>query len=205
VSTLYVYASEREAGPLAGDPRAVALGVGKTAAAFELGRVLAQRRPERLVVFGVAGTYATEAAPRVGEVCLVVRDTLADEGVATPERFVSLDELGLSPASELRADPDLVARVSSTLGHPPRLGGATVSTCSGTDERAQRMAARTGADVETMEGAAIAWVCAQLSIPWVAVRAVSNRTGDRNEAGWDLDGAASAVQAAVRRLWAAEV
>jgi futalosine hydrolase len=144
-------------------------------------------------------------APAVGATGLVVQDALADEGVATPTGFLSLAELGLGSATSLHADEGLVARAVAALGDVPPWRGATVSTCSGTDALAEALRARTGADVETMEGAAIAWVCRDHGVPWVQVRAISNRTGDREHAGWDLDRATGAVRVAVRRLWEAGV
>jgi futalosine hydrolase len=59
---------------------------------------------------------------------------------------------------------------------------------------------RTNAAIETMEGAAVALVCRKLSIPLVQLRSVSNRTGDRERAAWDLDGACAPLHDAVRKL-----
>jgi futalosine hydrolase len=68
---------------------------------------------------------------------------------------------------------------------------ATVSTCSGTDELARAVAARTRACVEAMEGAAIAHALARLPgprIPFCEIRVVSNTTGDRSKQQWDIRG-----------------
>ena len=51
-----------------------------------------------------------------------------------------------------------------------------------------------------MEGAAVGAVCAALGIPWVQLRVISNRTGDRDRAGWDLDAELAVLHPAVRRL-----
>jgi futalosine hydrolase len=75
-----------------------------------------------------------------------------------------------------------------------------VSTCSGTDASSAELLRRTGARVETMEGAAVALACRLASIPLVQLRAVSNLTGDRDKAGWDLGLAVSRVQTALIRV-----
>ena len=201
MDALFVYAAPAEAGPLADDPRTLALGVGKTAAASALTRRLSADRPAAVVAFGVAGAYGE--APAIGQLCVVGSECFGDEGVATPDGFVTIGQLGLGTDAPLPADPTWVARVASRLGAVPVVAGATVSTCSGTDALAAAVAARTEADIETMEGAAIARVCVDFGVPWVGLRAISNRTGDRDRAGWDLAGATAAVQAAVRRLWEA--
>jgi len=51
-----------------------------------------------------------------------------------------------------------------------------------------------------MEGAAVMLVCQHLGVPAVQLRAVSNRTGEREAAGWDLHGSLRALHAALRAL-----
>ena len=76
--------------------------------------------------------------------------------------------------------------------------GATVSTCSGMPAASMAMARRTGAQVETMEGAAVAIACQHLAVPLVQLRCVSNYTGDPKS--WQLEMAAGRVQEAVLDL-----
>jgi len=86
----------------------------------------------------------------------------------------------------------------------PVVRGATVSNCSGSDPLALAIARRSGAAVETMEGAAVLQVCAHFGVPVVQLRCVSNRTGDRARGGWDLRGAVDRLHAAVRVLASAQ-
>lgn len=200
MATLYAYAAPREGGPWADDPRMLALGVGKVAATLALARRVIAARPSAVVLFGVAGAYA--GGPAIGDACLVTEDWLADEGVDTPAGLVTLEALGLGVRGPLVADAALTQALDARLGGGlPRVVGATVSTCSGTDARAAALvAACPGAQVESMEGAAVGSVCAALGIPWAQLRVVSNRTGDRERGGWDLPGALVRLHAAVARL-----
>ncbi|MCH9680165.1 MAG: futalosine hydrolase [Deltaproteobacteria bacterium] len=200
MSILWVYAAGREGEPWAGDPRMLQLGVGKVAATLALARGLSEQRPEAVVVFGVAGAHP--GGPAVGEPCWVVDDWLADEGVMTPAGFVPLEALGLGRRGPLRADAGFTDRLDAALGGGlPRVVGATVSTCSGTDHQAElSRAACPQALVETMEGAAVGTVCDALGIAWAQLRVISNRTGDREAAGWDLDGALACLHPMVHRL-----
>lgn len=198
---LWVYAAPVEAGALGDREDTLCLGVGKTAAAVSLSGRLAVDPPSAVIAFGFAGAYP--GGPEVGSVVVVGSDALVDEGVQTPEGFSSLADLGLPATLTVQADPGLSARLASVLGVPV-VSGTTVSTCSGTDALSDARAG-SGAAVETMEGAAIGLACARYSVPWACVRAISNRTGDRDRAGWDVAGAAKVVQAAVGRLTAAGV
>lgn len=210
VTTLVVHAATREGEGWADQVGGVrAIGVGKTVAATNLTRALLELRPRRVVLVGVCGAYprthlrAGLDALEVGERCLVGRDCFADEGVLTPDGFVDLGALGLGRGVEpIAADVDGTRSFAEALGCPV-VAGATVSTCSGLDALSRAHALRTSAQVETMEGAAVASVCAAFEVPLVHLRVVSNRTGDRARGGWDLDGALAVLARSMGELLAA--
>ena len=183
-------------------PQALQVGVGKAAAAGSVGLALGARRPDVMLLFGVCGAYplghVEGEALAVGDLCLVGEDALADEGRSTAAGFTGLDGLGLGRSEPFRADLELTRGAAELLGGVAVIRGATVSTCSGTDASSRALAQRTGARVETMEGAAIALVCERLSVPLVQIRCVSNYTGDSGK--WQLDLATKRVQEAVLDL-----
>lgn len=212
MDVLYVHAAPAEAGDFAGDlPRVLQLGVGKSLAGATLARELAMRPASLVVAFGVAGVTPARLAGSdppslsVGEVCLVRTDRLGDEGVETPKGFLDLPTLGLRDARPAHTtgvwswDAARGPALAKSLGLPI-VDGLTVSTCSGTDTLARERFERTHAPIETMEGAAIAIACAQASVPWIAIRAISNETGDRDRAGWDLGAAIDALRPKLLRL-----
>lgn len=204
---LLVHAAPAEAAGLS-DLRPVCLGVGKTAAALELYASLLSleaRRPVRgVLLFGVAGAFPDRHRPaaspvRIGDVCIVGNEYFGDEGVDTPEGFWDLSRLQLGDVGPFPANPRAAEAAAQRLG-AKIVSGVTVSSCSGNEAASRRMFERCFADVETMEGAAVAMVCRRRELPLLQVRAISNWTGDRDRAEWDLPRAATAVQAAVRKL-----
>lgn len=204
---LVVFAALSEgAGLHAPGLRAVPLGVGKVAGAVALSGWLRQLPHTRAVLlFGVAGAYPdrhrpTPAPVRRGGLCVVASDRFGDEGVDTPDGFRDLASLKLGDCGPFPANPRMAQAAAEKLG-VPLVRGVTVSTCSGTEAASERLSARCGADVETMEGAAVAWVCRQFEVPMLHLRAISNWTGDRARGEWDLPGAVEVVQRAVRALW----
>jgi futalosine hydrolase len=211
MSTLFVYAARREGAWLM-PPQADALelGVGKIAAAMNLAVALAERRPDVVLQFGVCGAYPARhlraglAEMQVLDTCVVASETMADDGVQTPDGFLDLAQLGLAEAGPLVADVERSEAIASLLGSP-LVVGATVSTGAGTESLSQAYAARSGAQVESMEGGAVAAVCRRFGVPHVQLRVVSNRTGDRSMSGWDLDGAIERLTIAVERVLAAGV
>lgn len=179
----------------------VETGVGKANAAAGLARVVDPRCHAAILNIGIGGALPGGGAD-LGATIVATASVYADEGLETPEGFTDCAGLGfpLGPfsGSSIAADPDLLALLGPLADRSARV--ATVSTCSGTDALAARVAARTGAIVEAMEGAAIAHVAARLGIPFVEVRAISNTTGDRSRQRWDVRLALDAVSRLIGRL-----
>ena len=202
------YAAPVEAKGIATELRELLeLGVGKTAAAATLAARLATiPRPDGVLLFGVCGAFPAEHLSgaarqlRVLDVCVVSDDVIADDGVEIPGRLLSLDELGLGSIGPWRMDETATDALAKRVGDPPKVHAATVSTGSGTDARSQATARRTGASIETMEGAAVALVCERFGVPLVQLRCVSNLTGDGSRATFRLEDSVSRLHAALRRV-----
>lgn len=175
------------------------LGVGKTAAACSLTSLLTKNAPSMVLLFGVCGAYS---GLQVSDLCIVTSDVLADEGVCSEQGFLTLQELGLGELGPYSADAHWI-EIAKKILHAPVVAGATVSSCSGIDALAEQIAKRTNAQIETMEGAAVAYVCDQFNVPLLHIRCVSNLTGDRARAGWDLQRSVDKVQEAVATFVAA--
>lgn len=194
---------------------ALVLGVGKVAAAATLYahlRALANERPVRgVLLYGVAGAYPerhrrTPPPVAPGGLCVVASDQLADEGVLTETGFVDFGAPAFGRTQALvdtgpfPSNPRMAADAAARLG-VPLVRGATVSTCSGADGLSQQLHERTHADIETMEGAAVAAICRRCEVPLLHLRAISNWTGDRARGAWNLGAAFDALRIGVLRLF----
>lgn len=207
-ATLFCCAHPIEAQALPAGVHALVTGVGKVVSAVRLFEYLSQAgsQIQRVVIVGVAGVYPTAdgsfvGRPTVGELVWVQRDALIDEGVAVKDGFLdlaSLSLLGEAPQS-YQASASWM-RELSVRGPWPVVEGATVSSCSGSDVLALRRVERTQAQVESMEGAALAHVCRRVGLPWVQLRSISNRCGRREDARWDLPRAIDALRGGMNAL-----
>ena len=134
----------------------------------------------------------------VRDVCVVTSQVLVDDGVLTPDGFKDLEQLRLGSVGPWKADADRSEALAKAL-ECATVMGATVSASAGVDSLSQANGLRSGAQVESMEGAAVAAVCQAFEVPYVELRAVSNRTGNRDLGGWDLDGALDGLTQALAR------
>lgn len=198
MSLWFAYACRREVEPvLERFAVGVELGVGKSAAAATLAARLAVSRPRLVVLVGVAGAYA-ETRP-VGSLCAVGSAVFGDEGVELADGFRSLEDLGMPESSTDAYDQRSTRSIAAALDIDV-VRCATVSACSGSDARAAAYRARTEAEIETMESAAVALACRAANVSLVELRAISNACGDRDRGGWDLDAAVESLSIGVRRL-----
>ncbi|UCZ55797.1 futalosine hydrolase [Desulfurispirillum indicum] len=169
-------------------------GVGKIASAVETTLQIRQWRPELVISAGIGGYYGS--ALELGDLALITRELLIDEGVATAGGFLSMETLGFqrctihSPA----AVPPVFDQLPFAQRHIP---GATVSTVSGTQKMAdERYGAFLPAGIcENMEGAAVAWACQRAEVPWIGIRALSNFVEERDLERWNIPLALASLSA----------
>jgi futalosine hydrolase len=184
----------------------LAAGMGKTNAAHALTALLETHGARAVVGFGIGGAYpGTGLDP--GQVALSTACAYGDEGVATPEGWLSPEGIGIPLWGDLHetfpADGAWAERTRAELARSGTAARAglllTVSCCSGTGALAAEMLRRfPGALAEGMEGAALAHVCAIYGVPFLEVRGISNRVEDRDLARWRISEAAAAAQEGVR-------
>lgn len=202
-------------GRLGGHPVVVlATGMGKTNAAHALTALLERDEVRGVLGFGIGGAYPASGL-RPGDVALASEAVYGDDGVETPAGWVGTDGIGIpllhgddGPRfNRFPLDPGRVEAARHALeraGVPARVGAfVTVSRCSGTDALGRMLGERWGAVCEGMEGAALAHVAAMYGVPFLELRAVSNRVEDRDPARWRIPEAAEAAARAARIVAAA--
>jgi len=185
----------------------VACGVGKASAATAVASLAASVRPSACLMTGIAGAYVGAFVP-VGAAVCAASETDLDAGVAYRSAVASLAEIPLPrvPADARSERPDLfevfptdprwTAALAGACGAVP-VPFATSDAIAGDLDVAAERAGRSGASVESMEGAGAALACARLGLPFAEVRGVSNVAGVRDKAAWNVGGAVRAASAAV--------
>ncbi len=174
----------------------IVTGVGGAAMSWALQkRFSAGTLPQMVIGAGIAGSYVTSLTP--GDVVLTRSDCFADMGIDDNGDFRSLFGANL-------ADPDRPPFSGGRIycsGEPfetlagifRSATGATVNMSSGSQAVIDRIRKAWDPDIETMEGAWLAYACALSGIPWVSLRAVSNMVEPRNTGNWN-------IPLAIRRL-----
>lgn len=173
-------------------------GVGSVVAAVNTARALGTSQYSLVISAGIGGGFSGRA--EVGSLVVASEIVVADLGAETPDGFRSVEELGYG-FTQIQMDASLVDRVSRALQEakiPVNVGPVlTVSTVTGTAERAVNLAARIpGATAEAMEGYGVGVAALERGVPVLEIRAISNRVGPRDRPAWRIKEALDVLEAA---------
>ncbi|MEM9991618.1 MAG: futalosine hydrolase [Bacteroidota bacterium] len=166
--------------------RLLVTGIGQMLTAYAMGYVLANEQVDFAINAGIAGAY-NRSFP-LGNVYNVVQEQLGDLGAEDADgRFLSIHELGLLPANEAPfLDGCLKNTSAMRFDFLPKATGVTVNLVNGYTPNIIKAHERHRADLESMEGAAFAYVCGVQNINYLQLRAISNYVESRQREAWNL-------------------
>ncbi|MFO7816155.1 MAG: futalosine hydrolase [Thermodesulfobacteriota bacterium] len=183
-------------------------GVGIINSAAGLSAFVEKHSVSGVLNIGIAGSYEPESLP-VGSLAVAEREIWPEFGVRAETGPISrldfpLANVGREKIFEtIELDPD--ARAGQLGVCPPRNWPRktflTVSGVSGTAEQARELGVNFKAQLENMEGFALALVAARAGIPFLEIRSVSNIAGSRAKKDWDFPLAFKALQKAGATLF----
>jgi len=164
-------------------------GVGSVSTAWAMKQwISVNEKPDLAINTGIAGSYKDEFA--IGDVVMPLSDCFADSGVEEGENFLTLSEAGLRSANEfpfrkglIFADTRYSVQMKSLL---KPVMAITVNTATGSEATRKKLLGKFNPDIETMEGATFFYICAREKIPFLALRAISNRVEPRDKSKWNI-------------------
>ena len=135
---------------------------------------------------GLGGVFDLNS--NLGDVVNIVKDTFADIGVIEQDdNFVSVFDLQFIDANELPYTNGWIENRDGNSDFLPNRSAVTVNSVSGSGSGIMRLKAAYSADVESMEGAAFAFVCSKFDQRYLQLRAISNYIEPRNRSNWKVE------------------
>ncbi len=162
-------------------------GVGSVLTSAHLSRALANKF-QMVIQAGVAGSYDKNI--KLGEVVQVVQDSFIDLGVEEKNGdFTSVFEMNLIEENVFPFQEGWIKTEHGELPtFLPKVIGGTVNKVHGTQESIDKTLEKyPELEVESMEGAAAAYVAKLFSVPFIQVRAISNYVEPRNRDAWEIE------------------
>jgi futalosine hydrolase len=161
-------------------------GIGTVFTTYHLTRVLNQNNYDMIMNAGIAGSLNKDL--KIGEVVNVVSDEFADLGVERKEEFLTLFESGFVRPDEF---PFKNGQLNATydglsLRNFRKVHGITSNISHGNLSSINQMRKKYNGDIETMEGAAVFYVGANMGIPCCQLRSISNYVEPHDSTNWNI-------------------
>lgn len=161
-------------------------GPGLMATTYSLTRQLLIKPPSLVIQAGIAGSFSEQLPP--GATVVVKQDRVADQGAIENGRMHSLFDLGLLEKNKKPYSNGWLKNNSAILNKPglEKVTAVSVSEISTDPGKINLYRKQFKPLIETMEGAALHYVCLNEKIPFLQLRSVSNFVGERNKSNWKL-------------------
>jgi len=163
-------------------------GIGLTASTYHVTKQLRLKKYDLVIQAGVAGSFDPKIPP--GAVVAVKQDAIADQSVIELEKLKTLFDLKLVPQDQHPYKKGWLMNPHNETLKKAKL--KTVKGISVNQISTSKQMIRFYRDVfdpvtESMEGAALHYVCLMEKVPFVQIRAISNYIGERNKKKWDMN------------------
>jgi len=162
-------------------------GIGLTASTYHLIKQLALKKYDLVIQAGVGGCFDLRIP--LGAVVAVKQDAIADQSVIELQKLRTLFDLKLVPQDQypfkkgwlINPNKDALKKTKLKI-----VKGISVNQISTSKQLIKFYRAVFDPVTESMEGAALHYVCLMENVPFVQIRSISNYIGERNKKKWDM-------------------
>jgi futalosine hydrolase len=162
-------------------------GIGLTATTYSLTRQFVLKRPDLVIQAGIAGCFDKKIP--LGTIVAVTQDTIADESVVEANQLKTLFDLKLVSSDQSPYKKGWLVNPDTGIRRRNRFKAVKAISVNQVTTNKQMIALyeKTFQPViESMEGAALHYVCLQEKVPFLQLRSISNYVGERNKTKWNL-------------------
>ena len=160
-------------------------GVGMLATAINLSKIIYEQKPNFIIQAGIAGCF--DLSIPLGKSVLVEEEFLGDLGVEENGKWKDIFDLGLiKPNTKPFRKKGIINTAIKQYNYLdlPTVKSVTVNQISTNQNHIQKLIKKYNPIVETMEGAALHYVCTLYKIPYLQIRSISNYIGERDKSKW---------------------
>lgn len=163
-------------------------GIGSMITAFNLTKILLNRSYDYVIQTGIAGTLDPKIP--IGMICQVISETLTDLGSENKDgNHLSVFDLKLIEKDQAPFKGDtLLNPTKIELPELLKVNGSTLNKSLGSNRSINHFKEKfPNLQLESLEGAALFYVCSNLKVKFIELRAISNIVEERNRASWQIE------------------
>ncbi|HEX7458119.1 MAG TPA: futalosine hydrolase [Ginsengibacter sp.] len=203
MNVLVVSATEFEIEPLVHENNiadVLITGIGIPATIFHLTKKLSQKNYDLVIQAGIAGTFSPDL--KKGTVLLVDKDAFGDLGIYEKGNFKTLFDSGFINENEFPFSNGWLVNRHEYLTHSSLslATGITVNKITDDGIQIKKLSDKFKPDIESMEGAALHYVCLQQKIKFLQLRSISNTVGERDKQKWEMKKAITNLNMELKKI-----
>jgi len=162
-------------------------GVGLLPSTYAIMQLIARAKPGLIIQLGIAGSFNPSLV--LGTAVTVNQEIVADMGAYESDGYRDIFELGLAEKNIPPFEQGAIVNHHEHLIEAASLiavSAVSVNEISTNLQKITLFAEKYKADIESMEGAAVHYVCSLQQIPFVQIRGISNLVGERDKSKWKI-------------------
>jgi futalosine hydrolase len=142
-------------------------------------------KPDLIIQCGIAGSYDSQLP--VGSVIAIRHDQIGDCGAEDQEEIMQMNDFPFFNSNEFPFVEGKLINPNNFKLDLPYVNAITVNLCAGNSTTIQYRKNTFNVQLESMEGAALHYVCLKKEIPFIQIRGVSNFIEPRNKENWNIE------------------
>lgn len=161
-------------------------GIGLTATTYALTKQLTVKCPDLIVQAGVGGCFDKKVP--LGSVLAIKQEAIADQAVIEMNKLKTMFDLELALPNQYPFSKGWLVNKSEVLRKVKLKKVKAISTneITTSKQKVNLYKATFGPVIESMEGAALHYVCLMEKIPFLQLRSASNYIAERNKKNWKM-------------------
>lgn len=176
-------------------------GIGPVNATYLLTTAIANQKPGLVIQAGLAGSFNyNEIGP--AKTVLVKYDAFGDLGMEEKGKFTTVFDAGFAGKNHFPFTDGWLINANPWLNNSalPVVKSVTINKVSDSSIQKEQLIKTFSPQTETMEGAALHYVCLQQEVPFLQIRSISNEVGERDKSKWQIKEAVESLNAELIKL-----
>ena len=161
-------------------------GVGVPVTLYQLQKRLFQKKYDLVIQAGIGGSFNDTI--KLGDVLLVKKDIFADIGMEEQHAFTSIYNTPFTDKNEFPYNNGWLINNSRFIDqfNYKQVNAITINKVSDSQLQQQQFISNFNPDIESMEGAALHFICLQEKTSFLQIRSISNKVGMRDKKEWKI-------------------
>ncbi|MGK2860454.1 MAG: futalosine hydrolase [Chitinophagaceae bacterium] len=161
-------------------------GIGLAASTYSITKQIHYRKPGIILQAGLGGSFKKQFP--LGSVVAIKQELIGDQVVTEAGKWITLFELGLIKEDQFPFSGGWLINKNDVLKKIKlkKVKGITTNEITTSQDKIQFYKDTFDPVIESLEGAALHYICLMEKMTFLQIRSISNYIGERNKNNWEI-------------------